>query len=199
MFAALGLVASCGENNPKPKYVPFAETPPIDFFHSVTDGEPPLDKCFSWPASGAISSYFSPIHPEGIDIDTYQDPAQKIKAALDGNVAFAGGDPCCSYGLHSVLNHSNGLFTLYAHMSNLDVKTGQNVKTGDILGQVGKTGYATGIHLHFEIRRLKELNKLSEVEAKYTDKNFWELNSLEFYFYDPLQYLSPGNNPQCSK
>lgn len=56
------------------------------------------------------------------------------------------------YGKLVVLNHSHGLETYYAHLSNILVKVGDTVSTGQILGLGGRTGRATGTHLHFEIR-----------------------------------------------
>jgi murein DD-endopeptidase MepM/ murein hydrolase activator NlpD len=106
---------------------------------------------FIWPVQGPITSFFGPSHPLGIDIDTYEDPDQPIRAAADGVVTFAGGDPCCSYGLYVMVDHGNGFTTLYAHMSSISVDVGEPVSQGERLGRGGQTGYATGYHLHFEI------------------------------------------------
>ncbi len=51
-----------------------------------------------------------------------------------------------------VLDHGNGVFTGYWHMSELDVKPGEAVETGQLLGKVGSTGLSTGAHLHWEMR-----------------------------------------------
>ena len=56
------------------------------------------------------------------------------------------------YGYHVIINHGNGIQTLYAHMSNIYVKNGQYVNQGDIIGAMGSTGNSTGTHLHFEVR-----------------------------------------------
>lgn len=78
-----------------------------------------------------------------------------IFAAEDGAVAAVGNqDSYCykgAYGKFVVINHNNNLTTLYAHMSKYIVKTGQTVKKGDLIGYAGKTGYATGPHLHFTV------------------------------------------------
>jgi hypothetical protein len=103
---------------------------------------------FIWPATGAITSYFGPAHPLGIDIGEMEGT---IVAAQAGKVLFAGGDPCCSYGLYVVIEHDNGFDTVYGHLSALSVRTGQSVKQGQVLGPVGCTGHCTGNHLHFEI------------------------------------------------
>jgi murein DD-endopeptidase MepM/ murein hydrolase activator NlpD len=66
-------------------------------------------------------------------------------------VTFAGGNPCCSYGLYVTIAHPDGSETLYAHMSSIAVVQGQAVSQGDVIGYVGCTGYCTGNHLHFEL------------------------------------------------
>lgn len=59
-----------------------------------------------------------------------------------------------SYGNHVILEHSNGVKTLYAHMKygSVTVKLGQIVEKGQVLGYMGATGFVTGAHLHFEVR-----------------------------------------------
>jgi murein DD-endopeptidase MepM/ murein hydrolase activator NlpD len=106
---------------------------------------------FIWPVWGPISSYFGPGHPLGIDIDLFDDPNAPIAAAKKGIVTFAGGNACCSYGLYVVVDHGDGTQTLYAHLSQINVVQGQMVAQGQPLGLGGRTGYATGNHLHFEI------------------------------------------------
>ena len=106
---------------------------------------------FMWPTSGPISSYFGPNHPLGIDVDLFSNPNAPIGAAAAGTVTFAGGNPCCSYGYYVVVDHGNGMSTLYAHFSRIAVSVGQKVSQGQILGNAGRTGYATGNHLHFEV------------------------------------------------
>ena len=106
---------------------------------------------FIWPATGPISSAFGPSHPLGIDIDLFKSTTAKTSAAAAGTVTFAGGNPCCSYGLYVVIDHGNGYTTLYAHLATLAVVAGQKVNQGDFIGYGGRTGYATGIHLHFEV------------------------------------------------
>jgi peptidase M23-like protein len=108
---------------------------------------------FQWPASGPITSYFGPGHPLGIDIGLEHDPVAPIAAAAAGTVIFAGGDPCCEYGLHVVVQHDDGFSTHYAHFSRLLVSNGQKVSQGQLLGYGGSTGVATGKHLHFELSR----------------------------------------------
>jgi murein DD-endopeptidase MepM/ murein hydrolase activator NlpD len=106
---------------------------------------------FIWPVGGPISSYFGPSHPLGIDVDLFSNPNAAVGAANSGTVTFAGGNACCSYGYYVVVNHGNGFETLYAHFSKIAVSTGQQVSKGQLLGYGGRTGYATGNHLHFEV------------------------------------------------
>jgi murein DD-endopeptidase MepM/ murein hydrolase activator NlpD len=108
---------------------------------------------FSWPTSGPLSSRFGPGHPLGIDIDLFSNPNAAIAAAAGGTVTFAGGNTCCSYGLYVIVDHGNGYQTLYAHLSRIAVSVGEKVSQGEVLGSGGRTGYATGNHLHFEVHR----------------------------------------------
>ena len=56
------------------------------------------------------------------------------------------------FGNYCIIDHGGGYTTLYAHASEITVKEGQHVTTGDVIGTVGSTGYAMGYHLHFEVR-----------------------------------------------
>jgi len=83
-----------------------------------------------------------------------------IHAAAEGTVIFAGPDREAIYapwgnfyGNLVVLQHDEDLFTLYAHLSKIDISVNQKVFAGDRLGEVGRTGGALGSHLHFEVRR----------------------------------------------
>jgi len=84
----------------------------------------------------------------GIDITNAENTP--IQATADGEVVEAGWMD--RYGNGVVLSHSEQLETLYAHMARVRVKTGQKVTRGDILGDMGRTGNATGVHLHYEVR-----------------------------------------------
>ncbi|MBI4079832.1 peptidoglycan DD-metalloendopeptidase family protein [Candidatus Kaiserbacteria bacterium] len=78
-----------------------------------------------------------------------------IKAALTGTVIGTGNTDavrgCYSYGKWVMVKHANGLSTLYAHLSQINVSQGQTVGTGQVIGYSGATGYATGPHLHFGV------------------------------------------------
>lgn len=110
------------------------------------DGE----KLDSWPVNGVVSSEFGRrwgrMH-KGIDIAA--NTGEPIRAVGDGVVVFAGDRG--TYGNAVIINHGDGLRTLYAHASRVEVSAGQKVKAGEIVARVGNTGRSTGPHLHFEV------------------------------------------------
>ncbi|MBI5405577.1 peptidoglycan DD-metalloendopeptidase family protein [Candidatus Kaiserbacteria bacterium] len=77
-----------------------------------------------------------------------------IYAAADGIVTVARSNGAWNggYGNYVVITHGNGTQTLYSHMRNAVVSSGQTVSSGQIIGYVGSTGLSTGAHLHFEVR-----------------------------------------------
>lgn len=110
-----------------------------------------------WPASGRVSSYFGgrpdPFsnrkkQHEGIDIAAGY--GQGIRASANGKVVYS--DYYSGYGYTVIIDHGNGLSTLYAHASKLLVKKGSIVKMGQEIAKVGSSGRSTGAHLHFEVR-----------------------------------------------
>ena len=78
-----------------------------------------------------------------------------VLAALSGTVLATGNTDaapgCYSFGKWVMVQHGNGLSTLYSHLSSIGVSKGQAVSTGEVLGNSGMTGYATGPHLHFGV------------------------------------------------
>ena len=112
---------------------------------------------FIWPATGNITNYMGPNHPNGIDIGLDNDAVSPIAATAAGTVTTAGGSENEDYGLHIVVDHGNGIRSLYAHLSRILVKTGQAVKQGDLLGHGGSTGKSDGKHLHFELEHHNSL------------------------------------------
>jgi murein DD-endopeptidase MepM/ murein hydrolase activator NlpD len=73
-----------------------------------------------------------------------------IHAAAAGIVVSAG--PLGGYGNATVIDHGNGLATLYAHQSDIAISPGDQVGRGQVIGYVGCSGLCTGPHLHFEVR-----------------------------------------------
>jgi len=72
-----------------------------------------------------------------------------VEAANNGRVAFTG--DLGIYGNTVILDHGLGLYTLYSHLSAIDVKEGDSIKQRQILGKTGETGLAGGDHLHFGV------------------------------------------------
>jgi len=107
---------------------------------------------FLWPARGTLTSRFGWRRwrqHEGIDIAA---PAgTPIYAARDGVVDVAGWH--YGYGKAVLLRHEGDVVTVYGHASVLLVHAGQRVKKGQVIARVGCTGWCTGSHLHFEVRR----------------------------------------------
>lgn len=107
----------------------------------------------SWPLKADPSSGFGPRSGrkhEGLDL-----PAPKgtsIRAAAGGRVAYSG-QGMKGYGKVVVIKHSEELSTVYAHNSANLVRMGDNVKQGQVIARVGETGWATGPHVHFEVRK----------------------------------------------
>jgi murein DD-endopeptidase MepM/ murein hydrolase activator NlpD len=101
---------------------------------------------FLWPTTGVITQPFWQYHP-GIDIANVT--GTPVVAADGGQVTFAGWG---EYGLYVEIDHGNGFTTVYGHLSQLQVKVGQQVRPGEGIGLMGSTGRSTGPHLHFEIR-----------------------------------------------
>lgn len=87
-------------------------------------------------------------HHDGVDIDG--DTGDPIHAAAPGRIRFSGRQR--GYGQTIIIDHGNGVSTLYAHASTRYVRVGDAVSRGQPIGAVGATGNATGSHLHFEIR-----------------------------------------------
>ena len=85
----------------------------------------------------------------GIDIPA--DQGAVILAAADGTVTETGFD--AARGNYLILDHGDGLTTMYAHCRNVDVQEGDTVKAGEMIAAVGCTGMSTGPHLHFEVRQ----------------------------------------------
>ena len=113
---------------------------------------------FIWPVSctyitSAVGNRFHPIsgqwkYHSGMDIGCQY--GDSIWASDGGTVCIAGVNG--GYGNCVMIDHGNGYYTLYGHMSSITVSVNQTVSQGQVIGYVGSTGYSTGPHLHFEIR-----------------------------------------------
>jgi murein DD-endopeptidase MepM/ murein hydrolase activator NlpD len=139
---------------------------------------------FDWPLKSiVITQYFGgtefakqnasvyagrAYHP-GIDLGVPRGTA--IYAPLTGTVRDTGNTDavpgCYSWGKWTLIDHANGLSTLYAHQDVISVVPGQKVSTGEIIGYSGSTGYSTGPHLHFTVyvKAGVTVRKFNEIKA----------------------------------
>lgn len=109
-----------------------------------------------WPVSGALSSPYglrfrgiSPDFHHGVDVAV--PVGSPVSAMKRGKVSFAG--EMSGYGLVVFIQHGPRLRTVYGHLSAITVRKGDDVRGGQLIGKSGRTGNASGAHLHFEIHR----------------------------------------------
>jgi hypothetical protein len=134
--------------------------------YCITDGHFILQRPIQPPANDSVDGTYryastadgtrDPHH--GVEIGN--EFGTPVQAAAAGVVIFASPDKVAIYGPWPnfygnviVIRHADDLFTLYAHLSKINVAAGDTVKMGDKIGEVGQTGAATGSHLHFEVRQ----------------------------------------------
>jgi murein DD-endopeptidase MepM/ murein hydrolase activator NlpD len=109
------------------------------------DGELDLQSGFGVRADPFLGT---PAMHTGLDL--HGETGDLVRATGDGTVIAAGWNG--GYGRMVDIDHHNGVSTRYAHLSSIDVRVGQSVKSGQILGKLGSTGRSTGPHLHYETR-----------------------------------------------
>jgi murein DD-endopeptidase MepM/ murein hydrolase activator NlpD len=113
-----------------------------------------LNVTFVWPVSGEILSYYGEQRRthrhKGLDIRGRD--GQRVVAAQTGRVVYSG-NTMRGYGKTVIIDHGDGVQSLYAHNSRLLVDVGDEVKRGETIAKVGRTGNATTEHCHFEIRK----------------------------------------------
>ncbi len=114
-------------------------------------GGPEYDNYYIWPVGGGIIT--QSLHGyNGVDIGAPTGSDIYASAAGTVIVAKSGGGWNGGYGNYIVIAHDNGTQTLYSHASRVLVEPGDSVTSGELIGKVGRTGEATGPHLHFEVR-----------------------------------------------
>jgi murein DD-endopeptidase MepM/ murein hydrolase activator NlpD len=107
-----------------------------------------------WPVDGFVSSSFGEARAEGgvhAGIDIAAPRNTSVEVPLGGKVIDAGRHPV--YGNVAVVEHGNGLVTVYGHNARILVREGQRLREGDTLALVGNTGQSSAPHLHFEVRK----------------------------------------------
>lgn len=109
---------------------------------------------FEWPLNGPILARFGRIAPgkvsDGINIAAAE--GTPIRATANGIVAYAG-DQIGVYGGLILINHGSGWVSAYGHARRIDVKRGQSVRMGDVIGRAGATGQVQTSQLHFQLRK----------------------------------------------
>ena len=110
-----------------------------------------------WPVKGWITSGFgkrmSPLTGEPgrhMGVDIANETNTPIRATADGLVTYAGWQ--AGYGRLVVVEHGYGFSTRYGHCSRVNVRVGQEIKKGQVVGFIGSTGHSTGSHCHYEVR-----------------------------------------------
>lgn len=114
-----------------------------------------LELATTWPAQGVVTLEFGkpdpPYQPAHTGMDIAGKRGDPITTFMPGKVVavehFDWG-----YGIHVKIDHGNDITSIYGHLGEANVTQDQEVKSGDIIGTEGDTGWAEGVHLHFEIR-----------------------------------------------
>lgn len=182
----------------------------LQFFLDPNSIPTPGTSVFDWPLKNIIiTQYFGgsefakrnpgiyggrAYHP-GIDLGTPR--GTTIFAPLSGTVRATGNTDavpgCYSWGKWTLIDHANGLSTLYAHQDVISVTAGQKVATGEIIGYTGNTGYSTGPHLHFTVyakdgvtvRKFNEIKTVTSCGPATTPVAATDA------YVDPMLYLPP--------
>jgi murein DD-endopeptidase MepM/ murein hydrolase activator NlpD len=138
-------------------------TPSSQFFMDDVNDIPEIDDLAAipteghfWPVEGIITGRFGKWrggrhhghYHVGVDIAAPFGTA--VVAPLKGTVVFVGRKG--GYGLTVMIDHGNGIETLYAHNSNVEVSEGEKISKGQFISKIGRTGRSTGPHLHYEVR-----------------------------------------------
>lgn len=126
---------------------------PVAANHPPATLPAPVATSWSWPVNGEVTVPYGKqangIANEGVTIAAAE--GTPIRAAADGQIAYVGSE-VRDYGNMVIVRHSGGQMTSYAHARNISVDTGMQVKQGDVIGYVGKSGSAKSPQLHFAMR-----------------------------------------------
>ncbi|MEN9800104.1 MAG: hypothetical protein RL653_3801 [Pseudomonadota bacterium] len=128
---------------------PAPPPPPVS---KVKVSDPQRVGPLAWPLRGVLYARFGRKGSEPHDgIDLAAPAGTPVKTAAPGKVLYAGEQP--GYGFIALVEHENGLVTLYAHNRDVRVREGQAVREGQVVATVGESGKTSGPHLHFEVRK----------------------------------------------
>ena len=153
---------------------------------------PYITQYFGYTKFAASGAYGGSQH-NGMDLGA--PVGTKLYAPLTGTVRNIGNTDavpgCYSWGKWILIDHPNGLSSMFAHMSQISVVPGQRVNTSDIVGYVGNTGYSTGPHLHYtvyvtdgvEVKQFNQFKKVTGCGAALSP-----FAAIEAYM-DPLDFL----------
>jgi len=127
-----------------------ARTPSRASIGDIFKPAAPATGRFNWPTiSRRISQYFRGWRHTGLDIPA---PTGQPVYAAESGVVITSGWSSGGYGYYIIIDHGDGVQTLYGHNSHLSVERGDRVTKGQVIGSVGSTGRSTGPHIHFEVR-----------------------------------------------
>lgn len=160
----------------------------------------------SWPLDNVfITQYFGKtidskrLYASGTHngIDFRASRGTPVKASLNGVVKGIGNTDdqkgCYSYGKWILIDHPNGLSTLYGHLDLIKVSIGQEVKTGEVIGYSGNTGYSTGPHLHLTVYATQGIVGIQKYSSSINCKNVSiPIASVNAYL-DPMLYFNNAN------
>ncbi len=120
----------------------------------------------------------------------------RVKNVLSGTVMGTGNTDkypgCYSFGKWVLVQHSNGLSTVYGHLSVISVNQGQKLETGDLIGYSGNTGYSTGPHLHISVYATQGVRIEQYVQSRGCKQATIPIADIKAYL-DPLAYFPTYN------
>lgn len=171
---------------------------------------PPGTPVFNWPLENVVitqlfggtefarqnaSVYAGRAYHPGIDLGAPRGtqihvPLSGVVRATGNTDAFPG---CYSWGKWTLIDHANGLSTLYAHQDVISVVPGQSVTTGQVIGYTGNTGYSTGPHLHFTVyaKAGVTVRKFNEIKTVTSCGTATTPVAATDAYIDPMLYLPP--------
>lgn len=179
----------------------------LQFILDPTTIPPRGTAVFDWPLDNIlITQYFGgtefaannsgiygrPYHP-GVDFNA--SVGTPVKAPLSGTVRWTDNTDripgCYGWGKWILVDHANGLTTLYAHLNHSAVSRGDTVSTGDIIGYTGSTGYVTGPHLHFTVyaKDAVEVIKYSDFKTTTSCGPAYTPRAASEGYINPMDYL----------